>query len=157
MGQPFLRDVSIREAVSRDLVSFLTEIFLLFVILCLVLAIVYVGWLGGPPMRESPSEILLGFLLITGFVVAVLRFRASRITETLRNGNVVPAEVLRGFQHQYFVTLLVKYTVQGKVIQKQVWLPNTKRPRALVKEERVFLAVRLDKPKAIVVRDLYMK
>lgn len=108
-------------------------------------------------MRESPSEILLGFLLITGSVVAVLRFRASRITEALRNGNVVPGEVLRGFQYQYIVNLLVKYTVQGEVIQKHVWLPNTKRPRALIKEEKVFLAVRLDKPKAIVVRDLYIE
>lgn len=157
MGRPFHRDVAIREAVSCDLVAFLAAIFFLFVILCLFSIIAYVGWFGGHPMRESPSEIVLGLTLITGVIAAVLRFRVSRITQALRNGEVVAAEVLRGFAHQYFVILLVQYTVHGELIQKQVWLPNTKRPRALAKEKRVSLAARLERPKAVVVRDLYVK
>jgi len=157
VGQPFHRDVSIREAISYDLVAFLAVILFLFVILCLFSIIAYVGWFGSHPQRESPSEIFLGLLLIAGLVVAVLRFRVSRITEVLRNGEVVGAEVLRGFPHQYFVILLVQYTVNGKIIQKQVWLPNTKRPRALAKEAQVLLTVRLEKPKAVVVRDLYVQ
>jgi hypothetical protein len=157
VGQPFHRDVTIREAVFYDPVAFLAAIFFLFVILCLFSIIAYVGWFGGHPVRESPSEIFLGLLLIAGLVVAVLRLRVSRITQALRNGEVVAAEVLRGFAHQYFVILLVQYTVHGERIQKQVWLPNTKRPRALAKERRVILAARLEKPKAVVVRDLYVE
>lgn len=157
MGQRFLRDVSFREAVSYDLVSFLIGIVFLFAMLCLFSVIIYVGCFGGPPLRESPREIFLGLLLITGFVTAVLRVRIARISETLRNGEIVVAEVLRGYPYQYFMHLLVKYTVQGEAIQKRVYLPNTKRPRALAKEERIFLAVQLENPRVVVVRDLYMK
>ncbi len=156
ISKPFIRDVSFREALSYDLVSFFAGILFLFVIACLILAIVSVVWFEAPPPQESPSEIFLGLLLITGVVVTVLRLRVSYITKTLRRGEIVVAEVLRGLHYQFFVQISLKYSVRGKVVQKGLWLPNTKRPRTLIKEEQVFLSAKMERAKRIVVRNLYM-
>jgi hypothetical protein len=155
MRQPFFREVSFREAIFFDLVSFVAGILFAFTILCLILGFIYIQFLDGLPPKESPTEILLGYTMITGVFVLILRFRVSRITETLRNGEVVEATILRSLQHQNFVHLSLEYAVRGKTFEKLVWLPATKRPRAIVGEERVLIAVHEGRPKKVIVRDLY--
>lgn len=157
MSRPFPRTVSFREVLFHDLISFLVGILFLFAIVCLLSLIILVGLLGAPPPKESPSEIFWGFLVITGLVIAVLRFRVVCITEMLNRGEVVVAEVLRGLAYQFFVQILVTYMVRGEVIQKILWLPNTKCPRALTKEEQVSLAVHTEKTRRAVVRNLYLQ
>ena len=155
LKQPFVRDVSLGEALSYDLISFLVGIVFLFVIACLILLIVSVVSFGARPPRESPTEIFLGLLLISGAVFAVLRFRVSSITETLRSGEIVRAEVLRGFHYQFFVQILLKFSVRGEIVQRKLWLPNTKRPRTLATRDQVFLSVEAQGTRRAVVRNLY--
>jgi hypothetical protein len=157
MNRPYLGDVSFREVLSYDLTSFFVGILLLFVMACVTLIIVSVSWFGVAPPRESPGEILIGLLAIAFVVAAVLRFRASRITKTLRSGEIIVAKVLRGIHCQNFVQIFVRYSVGGEVIQKRLWLPDTKHPRALIENDRIFLSVRVGKPRKAVVRNLYMQ
>jgi hypothetical protein len=147
--------VSFKEAVWNDIASFVTAIFYLFYLTCLLLLVVYVGLLGGSPPIESLSEILLGYALITVVAIAVLRFRVARISQTLRHGQTVEARVLRGSHFQQFALLVLEYTVREEVIKKQMWLPNTKGPRRLTGEELVELVFDPEKPGRCVARDLY--
>lgn len=157
INTPFIRELSFREALSYDLVSFLVGLMFLFAVACLILLIVAVAWFGVRPPRETPVEILLDYLLISGVVVAVLRLRIYCLTETLRHGELVAAEVLRSLQHQYFVVILVSYAFHGKMIRKRLWLPNTKYPRALMTEKRLHLSVKAEGRCHAVVRNLYFR
>jgi hypothetical protein len=153
--RPFLRDVSLREAFVNDLASYLVGLIYLFALACLLTLVVAVGWLGAPAPKESPGEIFLGFAVVSGAVLAFLRVRAHRITETLKNGEAVAAEVSRGLAYQFFVQISLSYTVAGRAVRERLWLPNTKRPRELSKAARVLLSVRPGELRGTIVRDLY--
>lgn len=153
-GRPFLREVALREALMHDLPSFLVGILLLFMLACLASLVVLVGWLGAPPPKESPVEIILGVLLIAGAVFAFLRYRAHRLTSILKDGEPVAAEVLRGLAHQFFVQIRLRYAIAGRDVQAHLWLPNTRRPRALSRVQRLSLAVPRG-ARGVVVRELY--
>ena len=155
MSRLLARDVSFREVIFHDLISFIVGIMFLFTIVCLFSLIILVGWFGGPPPKESPGEIIFGYLIITGVVFAILRYRVSCISEALNNGEVVVAEVVRGLAFQFFVQIFVKYTLRGRVVQEKLWLPNTKGPRELTKKEQVSLSVPMEGRGRVVVRDLY--
>lgn len=154
-ARPFLRDITLREAFVHDLASFLVGLIYLFALACLLSLVAAVGWLGAPAPKESPGEIFLGFAVISGAVLAFLRFRAHRITGILKDGTVVAAEVVRGLAYQFFVQILLSYTVEGRVVEEHLWLPNTKRPRELAKAKRLSLSVRPGALRGLVVRDLY--
>jgi hypothetical protein len=154
-ARPLLSEVSLRGVVVHDLAAYLVGLLYLFALACLLTLVIAVGWLGAPAPKESPGEIFLGFAVVSGAVLAFLRFRARRVADTLSNGEVVAAEVSRGLAYQFFVQLLLKYTVSDRTVQEHLWLPNTKRPRQLAKAERVSLSV--CPARGTVVRDLYQR
>jgi hypothetical protein len=90
-------------------------------------------------------------------VLAFLRYRTHRLTEILRNGDLVTAQVLRGLAFQLFVQIRLQYTVAGRVVQEHLWLPNTRRPRALSRAEQLSLSVTAGRMHGGVIRDLYVQ
>lgn len=143
------------EVVRRDLAAFLVGIVFLFLLACLASLVILVGWLGAPPPKESPGEILLGLALLAAGVLAFLRYRAHRIGETLRSGEPVSAEVVRGLAFQWFAQVLIRYTADGRDVQEHLWFPNTKRPRALTRAKQLTYMRPRGRAGSGVVRDLY--
>ena len=149
-------DVTLKEAFLHDLASFIVGIAFLSVLACLASLVVLIGWLGAPAPKESPGEIILLISLICGAVLVFLRYRTHRLTEMLNNGDVVTAQVVRGLAFQLFVQIRLQYTRAGEVVLAHLWLPNTKRPRALSRAQRLSLCVPAGRTHGGVIRDLYV-
>lgn len=157
LAKPYTGFISLKQVIAYDVISFITGIMYLFVISCLLVVIISVVMFGAPPPRESPEEIIIGLLCITGAAFVVIRFRTSTLTNILKQGEIVNAEVLRGFHYQFFVNINVRYSVQDKTIQKTLWLPNNKKTRVLINEEHLVISVNTDKPRKPVIRNLYLR
>lgn len=154
-GQPFSRDVTLGEVLRRDLAAFLVGAVFLFLLGCLASLVVLVGWLGAPPPKESPGEIALVLALLSAGVLAFLRYRAYRIGETLRSGEPVDAEIVRGLAFQWFAQVRIRYTAGGEVVHRHLWFPNTKRTRALTRAKQLTYMLSRGRTGSGVVRDLY--
>lgn len=150
-------EVTLKEAFLHDLASFIVGMVFLFLLACLASLVVLIGWLGAPPPKESPGEIILGISLTAGAVLVFLRYRTHRLTEMLNSGDVVTAQVLRGLAFQLFVQIQLQYMRAGRVVQAHLWLPNTKRPRVLSRAEQLSLSVPAGKTHGGVIRDLYSR
>jgi hypothetical protein len=106
---PYSGHVSFKQVLIYDLTSFLTGLLYLFVVTCTASIIIGVKWLDFPPPRESPVEILMGFLIITAVAASIIRYRISKISRILSQGNSVTAEVVRGLAYQFFVQIQAQY------------------------------------------------
>lgn len=153
LQQPFLGEVSLKDAVQCDLASFLTALLFVFVLSCVILTVVAVTFFEVPAPRESPGEIFLGLVLVLAVVLAVIRVRAASITSTLKNGEIVDAKLLNSVVYQLFVYLVMECPAPGGVARKRLSLPNTRRPRTVASQEHVVLSIRGGRA---VVRDLFM-
>jgi len=147
--------VTLGEVLRRDLASHLVGIVFVFLLACLASLVILVGWLGAPPPKESPGEIVLGLALLAAGVLAFLRYRAYRIGETLRSGEPVSAEVVRGLAFQWFAQVRIRYTAGGQVVHRHLWFPNTKRPRALTRANQLTYVLPRGGTGSGVVQDLY--
>lgn len=153
-----MMDVSFRKIAKYDVIAFVASLLCGFSVACLVMILVYTQWFGGRPIEESPGEILLGYSLIFATTWLVLYLRAEAVGRVLREGTVVEARVTGGSHFETFAHVTLAYRVGGTdIARKTVQLPNSKRARALIEQKTVRIAVRPERPRRVVVYDLYVE
>lgn len=154
---PFRSNASLKEVLFADLISYITGVLYLFAVICLIALFLGVAWFGLNQPQESPAEIAIGYLLITGVVISVIRLRRSRIMNTLKKGKRVTAEVLEHYHYQEFLWILLKFSLGDKSVQKRLWFPNTKHTRTLLEQDELSLSIHTANNNRIIVRNLYSK
>lgn len=147
--------VSLRQLIALDLATFLTVLTGVTLAVSLLSLLVLVSWMGGPPPRESPAEILLGCGAVIGGGLAFVLHRLRRVTAILNQGNMVETKVLRGLHFQFFVQLLVQFPAARGITQRKLWLPNTRGPRSLTARDSIIVCVSRDSRDEVVIGSLY--
>lgn len=139
---------------STDPASFVAS-FLLVVIVGTALGIFIHSQLIGFQPEESWVEFGAGVLLITLGILAFVRYRTRLINRILASAQRKKARLEKFRTASQWTILKISYEINGKMMEKSVWLANSRRSRELEGLDEVELALDPFKPNRFVITNLY--